>query len=294
MGTNFSPFDPVRKTILAPELEALQGAVTTADGTTAPLPGRVYNEFRVYEDYGMRLEVEDVWGSSPLRLARYAALFDNFPLDRMWQLTGVAHVLTWRQELFGPSTLLAEFPQATDTTYLHRLPEANPRAWLVNRVQVANDEVALQQLADHAVDLRQVALLPPDLLAQPITLPLGTNTVHLTRRQPNTLQVEVTSENGGLLVNSENWLPGWQVEAVQCPATQPDCVGSTSVEGLPRLQALRTNLTLIGVALPAGTTRFTLRYWPFSLQLGLWVSGGTLLLLLLAAGWHWRQRSKGQ
>ncbi len=30
-------------------------------------PGRVYNEFRAVEDYGMRAQVEDLWGSSPLR-----------------------------------------------------------------------------------------------------------------------------------------------------------------------------------------------------------------------------------
>ena len=95
------------------------------------LPGRVYNEFRAYEDYGMRAGVEDAWGSSPLRLGRYAALFADFPLDRMWRLLGVEHVLTWRKELFGPTELLGEFPQATDTTYLHRLAALQPRAWLV-------------------------------------------------------------------------------------------------------------------------------------------------------------------
>ena len=97
------------------------------------LAGRAYNEFRVYDDYGMRAGIEDVWGSSPLRLSTYATLFDGFPLDRMFRLTGVGHVLTWRQELFEPSELLAEFPQAEDATYLHRLTEPNPRLWVVGR-----------------------------------------------------------------------------------------------------------------------------------------------------------------
>ena len=126
------------------------------------MPGRVYNEYRVYEDYGLRARVEDVWGASPLRLARYAALFDQFPLDRMWRLLGVDHVLTWRRELFVPSTLLAEFPQATDTTYLHRLTTPNPRAWFVTAAQTATDEEAVALLADHTFDLGAVALLAPD------------------------------------------------------------------------------------------------------------------------------------
>jgi hypothetical protein len=133
IGTNLGDFDPVRKTLPPPEVAALQVAAAETATANLGVPGRVYNEFRVYEDYAMRAEVEDVWGASPLRLARYAALFDAFPLDRMWRLTGVDHVLTWRRELFMPSTLLAEFPQAADTTYLHRLAEPNPRAWLVGR-----------------------------------------------------------------------------------------------------------------------------------------------------------------
>lgn len=293
MGTNLSPFGPVRKTILAPELEALHGAVTATSDTATGLPGRVYNEFRVYEDYGMRLGVEDVWGSSPLRLARYAALFDNFPLDRMWSLLGVDQVLTWRRELFGPSTLLAEFPQATDTTYLHRLPVANPRAWLVGQLEPADDEQAWQRLADHTVDLRQVAFLPLELLAQPVTNAVGPHQVQLTRLQPNALAFAVTSETGGLLVISENWLPGWQVVAATCNGASTACPSIAEGAGLPAFTPLRTNLTLIGVAVPAGTVHFTLRYWPWSVQLGLWISGGALVLLLLVVGWRW-QRGRGQ
>ncbi|MEZ4633381.1 MAG: hypothetical protein R2856_00090 [Caldilineaceae bacterium] len=126
----FERLRPGAKTILSPEMAALQAAVDARNDANLGLPGRVYNEFRVYEDYGMRLGVEDVWGSSPLRSARYARLFDNFPLDRLWQLTGVEHVLTWRRELFGPSELLAEFPQATDTTFCTACPiRSRGRGW---------------------------------------------------------------------------------------------------------------------------------------------------------------------
>ena len=124
--TNLAPFNPVRKSVLAPEMAAMGAAVDESPTDNLGLPGRTYNEFRVYEDFGMRQELEDVWGSSPLRLARYAALFDEFPLDRMWDLTGVEHVLTWRRELFEPSELLGEFPQASDTTYLAPVGRQQP------------------------------------------------------------------------------------------------------------------------------------------------------------------------
>jgi hypothetical protein len=167
--TNLGEFGPARKVVVAPEVAAVADALFSTQSREVaedrrgeeaqPAPGRVYNEFRAYEDYAMRVGVEDVWGSSPLRLARYARLFDAFPLDRMWRLLGVTHVLTWRRELFGPTTLLGEFPQATDTTYLHRLAETNPRAWVAPAAVVASDDDAVAQLADHGFDLERTAIL---------------------------------------------------------------------------------------------------------------------------------------
>lgn len=275
--TNVSPLSPARKTILAPEMAALKRAALEDSGTNLGVPGRAYNEFRVYEDYGMRTGVEDVWGSSPLRLARYAALFDDFPLDRMWRLTGVEHVLTWRRQLFEPSELLAEFPQATDTTFLHRLSEPNPRAWLVRQVRAVNDQDALALLADHRFDLESTALLPLSAAEGLVTAGKAgfAAQIRLSRPASNRLRLEVESETGGLLVVSENWLPGWRAETV--PGSEP-------------LPVLRADLTLLAVPLPPGSHSFELRYWPDSLRDGLGISGGALLLLALAGLWTWGKR----
>lgn len=292
LTTNLDPFGPARKSILAPEMEALGQAVATDGAGDEGLVGRIYNEFRLYEDYGMRQGLEDVWGSSPLRLARYAALFDSFPLDRMWRLTGVSHVVTWRRELFEPSTLLGEFPQSTDTTYIHRLTEANPRAWLVHQIQPASDEQAVALLADHTFDLEKIALLPTDALASAVTLPSGTGQVQLAQIAAGHLQVTVDSSAGGLLILSENWMPGWQVRNVACGATRDACqVDSVNALGLSPFTVQRVDLTLIGVPVPAGVVTFELVYWPLSVQLGLWLSGGTLLVVGLLGGWHgWMRR----
>jgi hypothetical protein len=279
-GLNFGPFDPARAVILAPEMAALGAAVAERDEANLGLPGRVYNEFRVYEDYGMGQEIEDVWGASPLRLARYALLFDEFPLDRMWALTGVEHVLTWRSELFEPSTRLAEFPQREDTTYLHRLAEPNPRAWLVPTVRAVDDLTARDLLADHQFDLTQTALLPIEALPGAEQAPLaqaGQATIALARPAHNRLAIDVNGP-GGLLVIGENWLPGWRIEHARCG--DAPCA-SGDLAGLPLLQPLRADLTLIGVPLPPGAVRFDLVYAPASVRNGLWIALATLALLLL-------------
>ncbi len=288
MGTNAGDFDPARKTILAPEVQAVQAAVAASTADANGLPGRVYNEFRSYEDFGMRAGVEDVWGSSPLRLARYAALFEEFPLDRMWRLLGVEHVLTWRKELFGPTELLGEFPQATDTTYLHRLPAPHPRAWLVSAVQPADDEEAVALLADHQFDLDTTAVLAPtgpggDIQEGDAGVAGSSKAqVQLQQRGPANLHVEVQDSPGGLLIIAENWMPGWRVQNVACAGGCPD----EAPLGLPSFEPQRANLTLVGIPVPAGSFTFDPVYRPDSIRWGLWISGVTLLVLALLAAWR--------
>ncbi|MEZ4656020.1 MAG: hypothetical protein R2911_00435 [Caldilineaceae bacterium] len=287
MGTNISDFGPARKTILAPEMAAL-GAAVAAQRDATGLPGRVYNEFRLYEDYGMRQQIEDVWGSSPLRLAPYAALFDDFPLDRMWRLLGVQYVVSWRRELFGPSELLGEFPQSQDTTFIHRLPPGNPRAWVAPQVQYASDEEVVHLLADHAFDLDSTVLLPIELApaVQDVSTqraPDAKNIVSIERPAPAQFYVHVASEQGGLLVISENWLPGWQISDKSCTINGTFCkVPSTfTLPATDPSSPLRVNLTLLGIPVQPGETRFTLTYHPDSTTYGLGISSGVLLMLAL-------------
>lgn len=280
MGTNLDAATPNQKVQVVPEVAALQAAVaerTPDDG----IPGRVYNEYRVYDDYGMRAQVEDVWGSSPLRLARYAQLFDQFPLDRMWRLLGVEHVLTWRRELFGPSELLGEFPQAADTTYLHRLPDAGKRAWLVNTIESVADDVAWSRLGDHQVNLDEMAFLAPEYDVEFPGASATPGTVRAARVAPNRLRLTVQGDAPGFLIVAENWMPGWRVDNINCEAPAVCTPGRAPGE---LLQPVRANLTLLGVPIPAGKVTFDLVYAPNSVRMGQMISGGVLLLLLATVG----------
>lgn len=281
--TNLTGATLEERSALAPEVVALQNAIEEDSASGSGVPGRAYNEYRVDLNYGMRAQVEDTWGSSPLRLARYDRLFQEFPLDRLWQLSGVGHVLTWRREHFVPGELLAEYPQETDTTYLHRLAAANPRAWIASSVEWADDADAAERLADHGFDLSTNAILPPDSsLPDGVLAPPGQNSVALQRLSPERLLVQISSENGGLLIVSENWMPGWEA-MLRERDTEP---------GIP-LEVLRANLTWLGMPIPAGDYAIELAYRPASVRYGLWISLAAWALLLGLMLWWGLWRKEG-
>ena len=243
----------------------------------------------------MRGGIEDAWGSSRLRLSNYARLFDQFPLDRMWRLTGVGHVLTWRRELFGPSDLLAEFLQSADTTYLHQLPEPNPRAWLAANAIVAEDDEAWQLLADHGFDLDENVVLPPESGGHSGAAGRATGEVRLTRLGPNRLGIDITDSDGGILVISENWMPGWRVRNARCSEGNPCAVGELSPIGIEQFTPVRADLAFMAVAVPEGDLRFELAYEPDSVRTGAAITAATLIVLALAAAVSaWRRSRAGR
>ena len=163
-GINLAPGSPADRVALPPEVQALQAQLRAQPPTDGAPPPRAYNEHRVFGDYGMLARVEDLWGESPLRLARYDALFQEFPLHRLWQLTGVGYVLTWRGELFLPATRLGDFPGPDgNATVLYRLQDVAPRVRFVAATRAVDDAQALALLADDALDLTCTALVPPPL-----------------------------------------------------------------------------------------------------------------------------------
>jgi hypothetical protein len=277
-GTNTEQVGLAQQAALPPPALAMQAAVAEAAAAGEPqaVPGRAYNEHQVFEDYGIRTRVEELWGSSPLRLARYAALLESFPSDRLWRLMGVQHVLSAQAEIYAPSQRLAELPGPGGSSYLYRLAEPGPRAWVVPSVQSMEDGDALPWLADARFDPGSAAILPP--LADSaeregfagdgfLALP-GQDSVRLQRLAPNRLRAEVQSEHGGLLVVSENWMPGWHASVKEAGTIEPR-----------HAPVVRADVTLLGVPVGSGQSTVELSYWPTSISTGLWISGGTLLLL---------------
>ena len=293
-GINLAPGRLEERVALPPEVQALQARIQAEEVGTAP-PPRAFNEHRVFGDYGVAARVEDLWGESPLRLARYAALFQEFPLHRLWQLTGPGYVLTWREELFLPAQRLAAFPDAGPegaSTYLHRLEKAAPRARFVVATQAVDDAQALTLLADDALDLACTALLPaeasPLLPATPADMSAAgergkptcpTVPVQAQRLGPARWRIQVQAPQAGLLLLSENWMPGWQARVRR--------------DGMvTRAPVYRANLTFLGAPLPAGESQVELIYRPASVYWGGLISLASLGSLLILAGWAWLSRRR--
>jgi hypothetical protein len=83
--------------------------------------------------------LEDAWGASPLRLARYDELYRSLRMERVWQLLNVKYIITWREELYVPSDIIYQEPTGDEVTYVHRLAQVAPRAWWVYRAQEVSE-----------------------------------------------------------------------------------------------------------------------------------------------------------
>jgi hypothetical protein len=229
---------------------------------------RVYNEWRLPGNYGCVYGLEDIWGASPLYLGRYEELVYRLPIERVWQLLNVKYVITWRKVLVPETEVLYEEPKELDTTFLHRLDEYGPRAYVVHQVEVIEkDEKVLERLGEPEFDPRRVAILPhrPDL-----TLPSqveGESSVVILERHPERMVLKVDMAADGLLVLSEVYYPGWHAYA--------------DGEEVP---IYRADHVLRAVPLREGHHRVEMVFDPLWPKVGLAVSGVTLLLAVVLVG----------
>jgi hypothetical protein len=230
---------------------------------------RVYNEFRIYENYGMPYALEDTWGASPLRLARYDAMYHALRMERVWELLNVKYVITWREALYVPSEIIFQEPAGDNVTYVHRLNQVAPRAWFVYQVQEVNEEEMPGRLDAFDFDPAQMALVAP---ATPLSLETPSDDtsgqVQIAHQTPNSLVLNVATPTDSLLVLSEIHYPGWQV----------------TVDGQAS-SILSVDYILRGVPIPAGQHSVEIFYRPVTFIWGALISGITLAGLVVWGFW---------
>ena len=252
---------------------------------------RVHNEWRLPGNYGMIYQVEDIGGASPLRLRSYHELVTALPSERLWELMNVKYIITWRGALLPPTELLYEEPTAEDTTYLHRLQNHLPRAYVVHQAQVLeDDEEALELLSDPAFDPSETVILEsaidvgglgggeePDLdPLQDVTT--VESTVRILEYDPTRITLQAETAARGILVLSEVYYPGWQAY----------------VDG-QQTRIYRADYALRALPLETGSHRVELVYNPLSFKIGFVTSAIVLMTLVCIAAWGtMRRRTRGR
>jgi hypothetical protein len=217
--------------------------------------------------------MQDLWGASPLRLARYDAFMSPpMLIERAWAMLNVKYVITWRSELYAPSTVIHQEPAGDDTTYVHRLNEVGPRAWLVHRFEQMPEAEMIARMAEPDFDFRQVALVSE--AGANTRMPTGRpvdeyahrqqEEVRVVSAQPNRIVLDVEAASEGMLVLSEIDYPGWRV----------------TVDGAP-VSMVRANYVLRAAPVPAGTHQIIFEFSPLTFKLGAVISGLALLGLIL-------------
>ncbi len=229
---------------------------------------RACNEFRLPGNYGVIYEVEDIGGASPLRLSWYDELVTALPAERLWELMNVKYVITWRRVLLPSTELLYEEPSGEDTTYLHRLEDHLPRAYVVHRAYVLKGEEGLKLLADPEFDPLETVILEeePDLeLQDKLT---AQSMVRILEYEPTRIVLEAEAAADGILVLSEVYYPGWQAR----------------VDG-QKTRIYRADHALRALPLEAGSHRVELVYDPLSFKIGFFISAIVLTITACVAVW---------
>jgi hypothetical protein len=261
--------------------------IKVLEGIARGAPGRILGVRCFPPDLNMTHGLRDIRGYDgidPARLVQlldvardsrfespyYAVTASYVPIYRLTQagqvsVSPVLDMLNVRYLIFRGSPPASAKPllQGDDYWVLEN-PSVLPRAFVPRRVEaVADAEQTLHKLAAPDFDARQVAYVDG-----PVSLDgEGRGTAEIVDEVPTRVTVSVDMQTAGLLVLSDLWDKGWRAE----------------LNG-ERVPILRTNYTLRGVQLPAGSSRLVFRYEPasFTLGVGLMAAAGVGVLLWLA------------
>lgn len=238
--------------------------------------------------YGQRL----VWGYHGNQIGRYNALTDYPEGQRLLSPNGLAltntkFLLTNVPEMpFVRNATMVKGPvvnASADTTYLFRVSETNPYAWVTPVAVKADDDQVLATIMDPRFDVKRAALFEPgadvaassSVKALPAPLPIEAS---VSRYEPGRVQMELSAPApaGASLVVSENYYPGW----------------IASVDGRPG-RIGRADYSLIGVELPEGARKVELNFTSPAYQRGKVVTWIAILLgLVMLGGGAWSDRRR--
>jgi hypothetical protein len=176
----------------------------------------------------------------------------------------------WANPLLMDSSKVDLIYYGPNSIYLNK--NYRPRAWVVHQVvEIAEGDSATAKalLADPTFDLSTQAIIEGDLVG-PLSPQNEPDQVEFVDYAASSAKVKTSLSAPGILVISDVYYPGWQAY----------------VNG-SQTHIYATNLMMRGIYLPAGTHEIQFIYEPSSFRVGLYISGGVLIsvIILLVVTW---------
>jgi hypothetical protein len=216
----------------------------------------------------MRYELRSVLGYDPLYLQRYDEFISSVPdpRARTYDLLNVGYLVTTTpQNLSEPGRprLVLE----RDGVRVYERPNALPRAWVTQQVEVIDDAGVLARIHDPDFDPHMTALVESPVVCGDMDREEASE-VEIVHYEGNRIEAQVRG-GGGLLIFSEVDYPGWYA----------------AVDGFPA-RLIRTDYLLRALCVPAGEHQVVLTYDPPLLKIGLAITVLTLLSVIGVAAWR--------
>jgi Bacterial membrane protein YfhO len=258
--------------LLSPNLEPIASknrlttpAVVTALRDLQITPSeRVDGLVGIGANYGTLFGVADIRGISPLRLAAIEALAGLPNQARLWEVLAVRYVLTPNTELSVPSSIKWRASSTQpDSLLLHELEAPRPFVRAIFKAWVEPDPaLARGILTDPSFNAAETVILPTD---PALTLPENPSaSVQLISFAPEEITFTVQANSPAIYQIALPYYPGWQATINTTPTP-----------------ILRADTAVSAVVVPAGQHTIRLQFAPTSYAVGVLISLGSLLLVLL-------------
>lgn len=228
--------------------------------------------------------LDHVGGYEPMLLRRYAELMNTLqgqPLGHPIVIAApsrphpILFMLGARLWLAGQNYRMPEDFKVLGGLQNRRLYENTrglPRAWFASEsISIPDREERLKFLSREDWDPARTVVLEDESGTAGASRSSGQ--VRILAREPGAYRMETRSDEGGWLVLSESWYPGWQAW----------------LDGSP-VPVRRANHLVQAVRVPAGLHELRMEYRSRTLGLGLWISGASTLALLVLVFRRRRER----
>ncbi|MBQ7462274.1 MAG: YfhO family protein [Bacteroidaceae bacterium] len=219
---------------------------------------------------------KSIGGYHPAKLRRYQELVEEHIQPEMSRIYGAVREKSGHLEEC-PGDSLFPVLNMLNTKYViiplennGKLPVQNPWAqgngWFVGQVEYVPDADA-ELAALHNVNLRKVAVVDEkfaDIIGKEALQSDSTVSVELTSYEANRLAYKVRSKQGGVVVFSEIYYPGW----------------TCTIDGQPT-DIVRANYVLRGIKVPAGEHEVVMAFDPQTVHITEAIAYAALALLAL-------------